>query len=191
MKIILGSGSKFRKEIMERAGYSFDVISADVDERAIRTENPYDLPLCLAEAKAAAILPKIADQALLVTSDTVVICEGRIYEKPLTPDEVRAFLGDYSRVGSADIVTSVLVTNTATEKKASGTDTCKVEFIQAPESAIEEFIRTGDPYSRAGGFSVEDETLAPYIKAEKSTYDSIMGMPLLMLAELLKKVEEK
>ena len=189
MKIILGSGSKFRKAIMERAGYSFSTMSADVDERAIRTDDPYALPVRLSEAKAAALVPKISEPSLLVTSDTIVICAGKVYEKPLNADEVRVFLREFAAAKITDVVTCVMVTNTATGKSAHGTDICKVEFDPIPEDAVEEFIRTGDPYSRAGGFSVENKTLAPYIRAT-GTRDSIMGMPLALLKELLAKAGE-
>ncbi len=189
MKIILGSGSKFRKEIMERAGYEFSVLLSGVDERAIRTEDPYELPLTLAKAKARDILPKISEPALLVTSDTVVICDGRVYEKPTSAEEVRAFLREYSRAKHADVATAILVTNTATGREASGVDICKVEFDEIPESAVSEFIASGDPYSRAGGFSVEDSALSPYIHAKGSSHDSIMGLSLGLLAELFKKVK--
>ena len=59
MKLILGSSSIYRKNILEREGYIFDVISPDVDERAIQVDNLYERPLVLARAKADAILKKI------------------------------------------------------------------------------------------------------------------------------------
>lgn len=69
MEIILGSQSKGRRGVLERAGYTFDVMSADIDERAIRRDDPKELTRALARAKADALLPKIVGQALLVTSD--------------------------------------------------------------------------------------------------------------------------
>ena len=190
MKIILGSGSKFRKAIMERAGYSFSTMSADVDERAIRTNNPYELPIRLSEAKAAALLPNISEPSLLVTSDTIVICEGKVYEKPIDADEIRAFMREYESAEEADIVTAVVVTNTQTGKQVSGVDTCVVSFKPVPDDVLEEFIRVGDPFSRAGGFSIEEGLLAPYVRTVKGTRDSIMGMPLALLKELLAKAGE-
>jgi septum formation protein len=190
MKIILGSGSKFRKKILERAGYFFEVRLPHVNERLIRTEDPYQLPLRLAEAKAKNLLTKIFEPALLITCDTVVLSDGIVYEKPESDADVRVFLQDFSRVGYAEILTSIVVTNTKTHKHVSGTDICTVEFDPIPESVVKEFLATGDPYSRAGGFSVEDETLAPYIRVTSGTPDSIMGLPLGLLAELLAKAEQ-
>ena len=187
MKIILGSGSQFRKELMERAGYTFDVIAPEVDERAIRHDDPYKLPLLLAEAKAKNAILKVTEDALLVTSDTIVICKGKVYEKPDTADEMRAFIDEYVAAKHADVVTTVVVTNTKTGKEFSGTDICKVEFSEMPEHVIEDFLKTGDPFSRAGGFSVENEILAPYVKTTLGTRESIMGMPMDLLGALLAK----
>lgn len=187
MNIILGSGSRFRKGLMERAGYSFSVLVPELDERSIRTEDPYALPLALAKAKAAALLPKITEPSLLVTSDTIVIAGGKIYEKPLSADEFRGFLKEYVSLGVADVITAVVVTNTATMHTESAADICKVAFDPMPADAVEEFIRIGDPYSRAGGFSIEDQILAPYIHMTKGTVASFMGMPLQILAGLLAK----
>ncbi len=162
----------------------------DVDERSIRTDDPYKLPLRLAEAKAKNLLPKISEPSLLITVDTIVICCGKVYEKPVDANEVRAFLRDFCEEKYTDIVTTVLVTNTATGKEASGTDICKVEFDPIPEGVVEEFIRTGDPYSRAGGFSVENDVLAPYIQTMPgATYDSIMGLPVELLKKLLEETK--
>lgn len=190
MKIILGSGSRFRKEFMAMAGYDFDILIPDLDERSVRTEDPYQLPLVLSRAKAGVLLSKISEPSLLITSDTIVICAGKVYEKPLSADEVRSFIHDYNQVKITDVVTTILVTNTETRKESYETDIAQVAFSPIPDEAIEEFIKNGDPYSRAGGFSIENEALAPYIKIIKGTRESIMGLPDL-LPGLLKEAEAK
>ncbi|MBI2409924.1 Maf family protein [Candidatus Kaiserbacteria bacterium] len=96
MKIILGSSSKYRKRVLEENGYKFGIMIPDIDEKKIRTEDPYELPLMIAEAKAAALIPKIPDPALLITSDQIVVCDRQVYEKPQTEEEARSFLQKYS-----------------------------------------------------------------------------------------------
>lgn len=191
MNIILGSGSRFRKQLMEAAGYTFSVLVPDLDERAFRTPDPYDLPLRLAKEKAKELLPKISEPSLLITSDTIVISNGRVYEKPMDSEEVRAFMREYSAAKYTDVVTTLLVTNTATGKQVSETDICRVEFDSIPDAVAREFIRTGDPYSRAGGFAIEDKTLAPYIRLVQGTRDSFMGLPLEILQRLLQEAQKE
>ncbi|XP_021316461.1 maf-like protein DDB_G0281937 isoform X3 [Sorghum bicolor] len=100
-KLILGSSSVARKHILEEMGLEFQVMTADIDEKSIRRENPDDLVMVLAEAKADAIMSRLnlADYqkegnqpTLLITSDIVVVHEGIIREKPTTKEEARQFL---------------------------------------------------------------------------------------------------
>jgi septum formation protein len=92
-RIILGSSSKTRQAILRELGYDFDVLTADIDESAIRRESAEDLVLALAEAKAEAILAKLSNAqqhsdesssrnlqtlVLLITADQVVLHQGLI-----------------------------------------------------------------------------------------------------------------
>src|SRR3990167_2412936 len=92
MRIILGSQSKNRADILQEAGFEFDVLPPNIDEKAIRSSDPKKLPALLARAKTDALLPKISGEALLITSDQVVSFEGQIREKPETEAEARKFL---------------------------------------------------------------------------------------------------
>uniref|UniRef100_A0A804MV57 Maf-like protein CV_0124 n=1 Tax=Zea mays TaxID=4577 RepID=A0A804MV57_MAIZE len=100
-KLILGSSSVARKHILEEMGLEFQVMTADIDEKSIRRENPDDLVMVLAEAKADAIMSRLniddyqkegSQPTLLITSDIVVVHEGIIREKPTTKEEARQFL---------------------------------------------------------------------------------------------------
>nr|AEV89965.1 Maf-like protein [Humulus lupulus]AEV89966.1 Maf-like protein [Humulus lupulus]BAF85812.1 putative Maf-like protein [Humulus lupulus] len=78
-KIILGSSSVARRKILAEMGYDFAIMTADIDEKSIRKEIPEELVVALAEAKAAAILPRIptgdyinaVEPTLLITADQV------------------------------------------------------------------------------------------------------------------------
>ncbi|XP_057524926.1 uncharacterized protein LOC130804491 isoform X2 [Amaranthus tricolor] len=90
-KIILGSKSKARREIMAEMGYEFTILTADIDEKAIRKEKPEDLVMALAEAKADAIISKlqIADKQVNDTEPTLLIAadtEEAILPKPSNDD---------------------------------------------------------------------------------------------------------
>jgi predicted house-cleaning NTP pyrophosphatase (Maf/HAM1 superfamily) len=87
MHIILGSQSHGRRELLSAMGDAFAVMPAHIDERAIRADNPGMLTLVLAHAKADALLPQIHEPALLITSDQVVVWQGKIREKPQHAEE--------------------------------------------------------------------------------------------------------
>ncbi len=149
MHIILGSQSHGRRELLSAMGYAFAVMPANIDERAIRSEDPGALTLALAHAKADALLPHIHRPALLITADQVVVWQGTIREKPQNAEEARVFLRGYAE-GPAETVTAVVVTHTAT-----------VWFHRIPEAVIDQVIACGEVFAHAGGLSITDPLLSP------------------------------
>ncbi len=190
LKIILGSSSPRRKQILEEMGASFEVMAADIDEKAIRHSDPKELVLAIAKAKAEALLPKIAEPSLLITTDGVVVCEGEIREKPATPEEARRFLSDY-RHHPARAITAVVVTNTETGKQASGVDAATVVFRNFSDEAMEDMIQKGHAMRCAGGFNITDDFVTPYIDHIDGTRESVMGLPVELLKRLLQEVGDQ
>jgi septum formation protein len=188
MKLILGSSSKYKRMVLENAGYDFEVMNPDVDEFSIRTDNYYELPLLLARAKAQDIARKVKEPALVIGSDIVVVCGGKLYEKPETEEQARAWLKKYSNGHKADCPSGLCVINTATGKMAEGTYLSSTSFKEIPDEVIEEFIEKGDPYSKAGGFNIHLPYLQPYIKEIGGSEEGMMGMPLELLKKLIKEV---
>lgn len=189
MKIILGSSSKYRRAVLESNGYTFEVMSPDIDEKTIRTQDYYQLPLLLARAKAKALVPRISEEALVITADQVVVCNGDLHEKPKDAEEARDFLKKYGNRYPAETVSALVVTNTKNGKRGEGVDIAKTYYNFIPDAAIEEFVEKGDPYSKAGGFAIQSPILQPYQDRIEGAEDSIMGMPLELLEKLIKEVE--
>ncbi|KAB2083491.1 hypothetical protein ES319_A05G270800v1 [Gossypium barbadense] len=100
-KIILGSSSIARRNILAEMGYEFSLMSADIDEKGIRKEKPEELVMALAEAKADSIVSKLQTMnnqdkdekpTILIAADTVVVYEGVVREKPANEKEAREFI---------------------------------------------------------------------------------------------------
>ncbi|PAN43019.1 hypothetical protein PAHAL_8G204700 [Panicum hallii] len=183
-KLILGSSSVARKHILEEMGLEFQVMTADIDEKSIRRENPDDLVMVLAEAKADAIMSRlnIADYqkegsqpTLLITSDIVVVHEGIIREKPTTKEEARQFLKGYSG-GHVSTVGSVVVTNLTTGKRLGSLDKAEVYFHDIPDEVIENLIDEGVVFRVAGGLLLEHPLTLPFVEAVVGSSDSVMGL---------------
>ena len=188
-KIILGSSSEHRKIVLRDAGYDFDVIAADIDERAIHNDDPEQLAIDIANAKADAILPKITEPALLVTGDQVVVWNGEVRGKPKDSEQAKHFLKtsvDYP----PETISALVVVNTATGKRASGADRVRTSFNPIPEDVINRVVAKGITMTTAGGFQVRDEDLKPYIEHMTGTQDSIEGFPLALLEKLMEEVAE-
>lgn len=188
MKIILGSQSENRKKVLNDAGYAFSVLVSDFDEKAIRRDDYYELPLLLSKAKAQALLPRITEPALLITADQVILWNGELREKPRDLAEARRYLETFS--GSefpAECVNGITVTNTATGKSATAREISKIYFEIIPQETIEAFLKQGIVYQYAGGFTPQSPLIAPYLRIE-GTFESVLGLPLDTLEKLLQAV---
>ncbi|KQJ88238.1 maf-like protein DDB_G0281937 [Brachypodium distachyon] len=183
-KLILGSSSVARKHILTGMGFEFQVMTADIDERSIRREDPDELVMVLAEAKADAIMSRMSisdyqkegDQpTLLITSDIVVVHEGIIREKPITKEEARQFLKGYSG-GHVSTVGGVVVTNLTTGKKLGSLDKAEVYFHDIPDEVIENLIDEGVVFRVAGGLLLEHPLTLPFVEAVVGSSDSVMGL---------------
>lgn len=187
MKIILGSASRQRRRILARMGYDFEVMISDIDEKAIRLEDPRELTKALAMAKAEALLLKIKEPALLITADQVVLWNNQILEKPENENEARGFLQGYTQ-HPAQPINYTLVTNTQTGKQAGEGESNTVYFKPFPEEIIDQLVAQGNVFTQAGGFSLEDPFVEPYIDHIEGTLESIEGLPIELTKRLLKEV---
>ena len=187
MKLILGSSSKYRKNILEKAGYIFNVLIPDIDEKLIKTDDPYKRSLVMARAKADALVSKIKEPALLITSDVVVVCNGELREKPQSEDEARKFLREYGEGVGPEGVTAIVVYNTVTKEYYEGIDKAQVFSNKFSESVVEDFIKNGDALGRAGGFGVQHPLLRSYVKKIEGDEEAIVGLPIILLKKLLKQ----
>lgn len=187
MKIILGSASKSRKKILEEKGLVFDVMSPDIDERAIRDLDPSRLVLKLACAKADSLVSRIQEPALLITLDQVVVCNGEILEKPIDANEVRSMLGAYA-AHPAETVASVVIINTQTGERVEGVDRGKVWLRHFPGEFIEQMVAYPRVYELGGGFSIADPFFIPFIERIEGERESIIGLPWALTRDLLAKL---
>ncbi|XP_050939160.1 uncharacterized protein LOC103503944 isoform X5 [Cucumis melo] len=191
-KIILGSSSVARRKILSEMGYEFTIMSADIDEKAIRKEKPEELVVALAEAKADAIISNLqnidthekeAEQTVLIAADTVVIYEGVIREKPASKEEARQFL----KGGHAATLGSVLVTNLKTGFRKGEWDRVEIFFNEIPDEVIDKLVEEGTVLYVAGGLIIEHPLILPYVKEVVGTTDSVMGLPKALTEKLLKE----
>ncbi|ESW28039.1 hypothetical protein PHAVU_003G253800 [Phaseolus vulgaris] len=192
-KIILGSSSNARREILSEMGYEFTIMTADIDEKSIRREKPEDLVMVLAEAKADAIVQRLPaggrleeddSTTLLITADTVVVYQGIIREKPTSEKEAREFIKGYSGSHAA-VVGSVVVTNLATGKRVGGWDSAEVYFLEIPDEVIDSLIDEGITFNVAGGLMLEHPLTLPFVDAVVGSTDTVMGLSKALTEKLL------
>ncbi|CAM9388988.1 unnamed protein product, partial [Chrysoparadoxa australica] len=187
LPLVLGTRSSHRRMVMDKLGWEHSCASADIDEKAIRHEDTLKMVVAIAEAKAAALMDQAPKPSILITADQVCEFEGKVREKPEGIEEAREFLSSYSN-NHVFTVSGMVVTNTETGKKASGTHTASVCWGEIESDAIERVITRGVVMSCAGGFAIEDPDLKTLVMSVEGGVDSVYGLPIDLMIKLIKEV---
>ena len=185
MKIILASGSPRRRELLAMAGYTFEVIPADVDETADPALSPAELVAMLAEKKASAItIDNSASNAIIIGSDTVVAIDNLILGKP--KDDADAFAMLSRLQGRAHTVyTGVTVITPAGRR--TFVESTKVFMRALTDEEINDYIQTGEPRDKAGAYGIQERG-AVLIERVEGDYFTVVGLPLCRLSVTIKEL---
>lgn len=183
-KIVLVSKSPRRKEILEKAGYEFEIRVQDADETLPCGIEPQKAVEILAEIKAKAV--KRAKNELVIGADTVVVLDGVILGKP--KDEKDAFLMLKGLSGKEHkVFTGVcIVTN---EKTVTFSEESTVKFESLTETQILEYIKTGEPMDKAGSYGIQGKA-SSFAKITEGSFYNVMGLPIETLNKKLLEIEK-
>ncbi|MFU0505101.1 Maf-like protein [Pseudaminobacter sp. NGMCC 1.201702] len=188
-KIILASGSPFRKTLLANAGIAFTAIPATVDERALEAPlegtgaTPDDVASILAEAKALNVAESHGD-ALVIGCDQTLSLEGRIFHKPRDKEEARRHLLSLS--GRTHQLNSAVVLVRGGETLWRHVSVAHLTMRHLEPAFIGRHLaRVGDKaLSSVGAYQIEGEGIQLFEKID-GDYFTIVGLPLLpLLAEL-------
>ena len=184
-EVILASQSPRRQELLQRLVPSFSVQPADIDESMNPEMTPEQAVCDLARRKAQAIAQS-HPLSLVIAADTSVVCDT-IFGKP--EDEADAARMLRSLSGRAhQVMTAVSVAGDGREKtEVSVTD---VHFRPMSETEIADYIATGEPMDKAGAYGIQGYG-SLFIERIEGDYYGVMGLPVCMLHQMLKKFPEK
>jgi len=150
MKIVLASESEFRRRAMDMLGVTYQICPSGIDEKIIRGDNPAELTLKLAEAKARKVAAECAD-AVVISGDAVVSKGNKIYEKPRSTEEAAQFLRELSG-NEFQFITSLAVFHSQTGKMLSTVEISNITFRPLAEHEIQAYMRKYDVLRHAGAF---------------------------------------
>lgn len=174
-------------ELSQELGFTFSVMSPDIDEKSIRHDKPSDLVMAIANAKADALLSKVKEPSILICSDQVVLYDNKIREKPANKKEAKEFLESYRRL-SPETIGAVVVVNTKNGKRASAIQKSKIHFKHLPDDIIEGHINSGAALSGAGGFLIHDSVLKNYVDHIEGGPDSATGLSKELVKKLISEI---
>lgn len=185
-RVILGSGSPRRKELLAMLDIDFEVRSAgDVDESYPADLPAEEVPLYLARKKSNAFLSGLKENELVITADTVVICDNNVLGKPADTEEAFRMLKMLSGRKHA-VVTGITVATR--EIQISDTAITEVEFAPLSDETIREYIGRYRPLDKAGAYGIQEWIGAVAVKGINGSFYNVMGLPLHLLTTLLVRI---
>ena len=182
--LVLGSTSRYRRELLTRFRLPFDIASPDVDETPQPGETPAALALRLALAKAHAVAAQ-HPQAIVIGSDQVADLQGQPLGKPLVHDKAVAQLRAMS--GQSMLFhTAVAVVCQATGFAQADTAVVRTVFRTLSDAEIERYLRAEEPYDCAGSAKSEGLGITLLEAIESDDPTALIGLPLIRTARLLR-----
>lgn len=188
MKWILASGSPRRRELLTQIGITYEVCPSDADEEIGYYEAP-ELVKRLASLKGRSVASQQPD-ACILSADTVVAAPGgEILGKPKDRADACRMLRELS--GKPHFVyTGVCVLQTDASCRVVREDcrVCdtRVFFRDLSDAEIERYVDSGEPMDKAGAYGIQGRG-AVLIKRIEGDYFNVMGLPLCMLADMLRE----
>ena len=183
-RIILGSNSPRRKELLAGLDIEFTVDTRNNFEEVYDPETPQEkIPEVLAEGKSFGFHRDLQEDEILITSDTLVLCDGRVMGKPRSREDAIDMLKHLSGK-SHKVITAVTIRDSIRHRTSS--DTAVVCFKKLTNNEIEYYIDTYKPFDKAGAYGIQEWIGYIGIDRIEGSYFTIMGLPVhLVYSELL------
>ena len=181
---ILASKSPRRQYLLKELGLQFDIHTKEVDESFPEHLKAHEIPLYLSEKKANAFEGELADESIVITSDTIVWVENRVLNKPVDKADAVRMLQLLSGK-MHEVYTGVCLKSK--RKMISFYVRTNVYFKPLSLEEIDYYVTTYNPYDKAGAYGAQE--WIGYIAVEKieGSYFNVMGLPLKELYEQLLK----
>ncbi len=183
VRLVLASRSPRRSHLLRDAGYEFDVLPADVDERLRPDEAPRDYVVRLARAKAAAVAGAAGERPV-VAADTIVLIDGDVLGKPADRRESAAMLGRLAG-RTHEVLTGVAVA--AGGRVAVAVETTRVTFAPLDPERIAWYVATGEGDDKAGAYAVQGLG-SRFVERIEGSYSNVVGLPVARVDRLLREL---
>lgn len=182
-KIILGSNSPRRRELLGGLDVDFTVDTGNTFTEEYDPETPHErIPEVLSEGKSFGFHRELADDEILITSDTLVLCDGRVMGKPHSYEEAFEMLSWLSGK-EHKVITAVTLRDS--RKHETSSDVAIVHFKELTDAEIEYYINTFKPYDKAGAYGIQEWIGYIGIDRIEGSYFTIMGFPVHLVYQKL------
>lgn len=189
LKVILASASPRRLHIVQEHGLNAIVMPADIDEIRQDDEEAKEYVIRLAKEKARVILQRTAlggDTDLILAADTTVAYNNHILEKPSDSVDAYRMLRLLSG-NSHEVYTGYALIFLPEKEWHVDYVRTSITFHTLSEQQIQDYIASGDPFDKAGGYGIQS-VRDSFVKEIKGSYYNVMGLPI---EEILKKISQR
>ena len=181
-RLVLASQSPRRREILERAGYSFAIRVPDVPEEHVAGESPGDYVRRLSRSKAEAVSTGVEE--VVLGADTVVVIDDHVLEKPADEFDAARMLGmlsgrEHSVITGICVRTHDLLITDAAETR--------VHFVDLSPEDIAEYVRSGEPMDKAGAYAIQG-LASKFIDRIEGCYFNVVGLPIALVHRRLQEL---
>ncbi len=184
-KFILASASPRRKELLSIYVKDFKIMPADIDETVPDNIALEDAPLYTAKEKAAAVFNKLNEDEIIITADTIVMLDNKIYGKP--KDKLDAYNMIKTLSGKThQVITGVCCYNKDKQINIEFSDVTNVSFTDISDEIIEKYLENAEYIDKAGAYAVQG-LASMFVEKIEGSYDNVVGLPMGRLARNLIK----
>ena len=185
-EILLASNSPRRRELLAGLDIDYRVTALpEVDESYPDTLSGEEIPLYISQEKAAAYRRFMKDNTLLITADTIVWLDGKVYGKPRDIADAKAMLQALSGK-THTVITGV--TLTSLQKQISFAVSTEVTFATLGDDEIDYYVETYRPLDKAGAYGIQGKG-SLLIQGIQGDYFTVMGLPVAKLYRVLQQFE--
>ena len=183
-KIILGSNSPRRKELLSGLDIKFNVkVIPGLEENYPETLDPQEIPVFLSKQKAEAYLSSLDDTMLLITADTIVWNGNAVIGKPKNRAEAIQMLRSLSG-HEHHVVTGVCLTTT--KKQLTFSVISSVRFASINDEEIIYYVDKYKPFDKAGAYGIQEWIGYVGVESISGSFYNVMGLPVQRLYQELK-----
>lgn len=185
MRIILASASKQRQDIFNMIGLKYDVITSDVPEESNQTEpDKYVEELSLNKAKS--VKKQIKDKAIIISADTIIYSNNKIYEKPKSKEEAYSNLKELSN-NKCTAYTGITLIDLYKEKVICSSSKVNVYFNEIKDEEAEWYVNNEEKIFKCCGF-VPLGKAALFINRIEGDYNTLLGISPSIVYNKLKEL---
>ena len=188
MRIVLGSKSPRRRELLAGLDIDFEVVDIDADERFPASLEGENIPVYISRAKARAYASHLGADDLLITADTIVWCDGQALGKPKDEEDAKAMLRSLSGK-THQVYTGVCLTRQEGEVEALSCRT-DVTFRELSEEEIDYYVSHYRPLDKAGAYGIQEWIGYVACTNLEGSYFNVMGLPVEQLYVALENIKK-